>query len=222
MQPMCWVQRCPGDFLFWKMNTKQIYWDLSLSCCSEPGIPEEKMNSYQKHPFNRTFTTLLALLRCGNCSSWSWTGESVHLELGRRPLKRLMVHLVKFLHLKVPKYSGNVNKRKFEGVLSLCPCVYLWTLPVLQGRTNQITPAEELWHLQHWRFCKPREVNSSEHLTIPKLKTLFNPSFCHLSHFWVTFLVLAVFLYLFQDWHFCVQSPDLEHRNPTVNREKWE
>lgn len=109
-----------GDFLFWKMNKKQICWELSLSCCSESGIPEEKMNSYQSQlwqSFNRTFTALLARLKCCNTSSWSWTGESVHLELGRRPLKRLMVHLVKFLHLKVPKYPGNVNKRKFEGVL---------------------------------------------------------------------------------------------------------
>lgn len=101
------------DFLFRKMNTKQIRWDLSPSCCSEPAIPEEKMNPYQSQwwrPFNRTFTALLALLRCCNSSSWSWT-------LGRRSLKRLMVHLVKFLHLKVPKYPGNVSKRKFEGVV---------------------------------------------------------------------------------------------------------
>lgn len=129
MQPRCWAKRCPGNFLFWKMNTKQICWDLSPSCCSEPGIPEEKMNSYQSqwwHPFKRTFTALLALLRCFNSLSWSWTGESVHLELGRRSLKRLMVHLIKFWHLKVPKYSGNVSKRKFEGVLSqviLEPCL---------------------------------------------------------------------------------------------------
>lgn len=120
MQPRCWAKRCPGDFLFWKMITKQIHWDLSPSCCSEPEIPEEKMNSCQSqwwHHFKWIFTTLLALLRCCNSSSWSWTGESVHLESGRRSLKRLMVQLVKFLHLKVHKYSGNVSKRKFEGVL---------------------------------------------------------------------------------------------------------
>lgn len=89
MQPKCWAKRCPGDVLFWKTNTKQICWDLSLSRCS--GIPEEKMNSYKRQPFDRTFPTLLALLRCCNSSSWSWTGESVHLDLGRTSLKWLRV-----------------------------------------------------------------------------------------------------------------------------------
>lgn len=120
MQPRCWAKRCTGDFFILKDDHKAntlrpepvlLFW--AWNSWGE----DEFLSKSMWHHFKWIFTTLLALLRCCNSSSWSWTGESVHLELGRRSLKRLMVQLVKFLHLKVPKYSGNVSKRKFEGVL---------------------------------------------------------------------------------------------------------
>lgn len=108
MQPRCWAKRffIPKDEH--KANTLRPEPILLFWACSSWG--DESLPRQWWHPFNRTFTALLALLRCCNSSSWSWT-------LGRRSLKRLMAHLVKFLHLKVPKYPGNISKRKFEGVL---------------------------------------------------------------------------------------------------------
>lgn len=120
MQPRCWAKKGVLVIFYserWSQSKYTETW-------ARPAVLSLKFlrrrNSCQSqwwHHFKWIFTTLLALLRCCNSSSWSWTGESVHLESGRRSLKRLMVQLVKFLHLKVHKYSGNVSKRKFEGVL---------------------------------------------------------------------------------------------------------
>lgn len=147
---------------------------------SEPEISRVKINSYQTSTGDIPLTGyLLSSFTCWDIITGcleAWT-------LGRRCLKRLIVSLVKLLYIKCPNILeiwAKENSRKCCHRSSLI-------LPVLQGRTKSLL-LRRFCNLQLWRFLESKPDNLSKCLAMTRGQTsLFNPPFCHLSHFLLHF-----------------------------------